>query len=237
LDGGDGGIGIAAGKSHIEGKGVICLHIIGRIFGIVIGYLSGIDSHGAGLAAGEVLIRVERVDWVGIRHHGGLCTGRGAGDFKPALCDSYGFTEGNHDITVFSERAAIGWDSAGDSRSGITSGRGSSDGYVVHTYPFVIPDRIGGHDAQLNQRGVVNCCGERDGDMSGLNVITNSGICDISSGNISEVSTIAYSVMQSNLLYGIIDSRFQIPQVIADLNIGHSGGIDQNQKIRRISCT
>jgi len=73
--------------------------------------------------------------------------------------------------------------------------------------------------------------------MSGLNVITNSGICDISSGNISEVSTIAYSVMQSNLLYGIIDSRFQIPQVIADLNIGHSGGIDQNQKIRRISCT
>jgi len=116
LDGWDGSIGVAAGVSYIEAESVICRHRIGRIFGIVIGYLIGIDGYGAALAAGEVRIRIERVYWVGVCHHCGVCAGNGAGNTKPAFGDHHGFAEGNHDITVFSERATISRGCAGDSR-------------------------------------------------------------------------------------------------------------------------
>lgn len=65
--------------------------------------------------------RVERVDWVGIRHRCGVRARNAAGNTKPAFGDHHGFTKGNSKIAIFRACAAICWDGAGDSRGSITS--------------------------------------------------------------------------------------------------------------------
>ena len=66
--------------------------------------------------------------------------------------------------------------------------------------------------------------------------IGNGCVGYIGRGNIGEVTAAADPIVQRDLLDRVIRSRFQIAQIVAYLNRGHSGGVDEKFQIRRIGC-